>query len=50
MGSSSQDFAGALLIILKTNSSVTRSEVSNGFPAKDILCKMYQINQNRYIM
>ena len=47
MGSSSQDLVGALLIILKTNSSVTRLEVSKGFPAKDILCKMYQINQNR---
>ena len=35
LGSSSQDLAGALLIILKTNSSVTGSKVSKGFPAKE---------------
>ena len=35
MGSSSQDLADALLIIFKTNSSVTDSKVSKGFPAKD---------------
>ena len=35
VGSSSQDLAGALLII-KTNSSVTGSKVSQGFPAKDV--------------
>ena len=34
MGASSQDLAGALLIIFKTNSSVTGSKVSKGFPAK----------------
>ena len=36
MGSSSQDLAGALLIIFKTNSSVTGSKVSKGFPAKEV--------------
>ena len=38
MGSSSQDLAGALLIILKTNSSVTLtgSKVSKGFPVKEV--------------
>ena len=36
MGSSSQDLAGALLIIFKTNSSVTGSNVSKGFPAKEV--------------
>ena len=36
MGSSSQDLADALLIIFKTNSSVTGSKVSQGFPAKDV--------------
>ena len=36
MGSSSQDLAGALLIIFKTHSSVTDSKVSKGFPAKDV--------------
>ena len=35
MGSSSQDLAGALLVIFKTNSSVTGSKVSKGFPTKD---------------
>ena len=34
MGSSLQDLAGALLIIFKTNSSVTGSKVSKGFPTK----------------
>ena len=28
--------AGALLIIFKTNSSVTGSKVSQGFPAKEV--------------
>ena len=36
MGSSSQDLADALLIIFKTNSSVTDSKVSNGFPTKEV--------------
>ena len=36
MGSSSQDLAGALLIIFKTNSSVTGSKVSKEFPAKEV--------------
>ena len=37
MGSSSQDLAGALLIIFKTNSSVKRSKLaSKGFPAKEV--------------
>ena len=36
MGSSSQDLADALLIIFKTNSSVTDSKVSEGFPAKGV--------------
>ena len=36
MGSSSQDLADALLIIVKTNSSVTGSKVSKEFPAKDV--------------
>ena len=36
MGSSSQDLANALLIIFKTNSSLTDSKVSKGFPAKDL--------------
>ena len=35
MGSSLQDLAGALLIIFKTNSSVTGSNVSKEFPTKD---------------
>ena len=34
MGSSSQDLADALLIIFKTNSSVTDSKVSKGFQRK----------------
>ena len=36
MGSSSQDLADALLIIFKTNSSVSDSKVSKGFPAKEV--------------
>ena len=36
MGSSSEDLADALLIIFKTNSSVTGSKVSKGFPAKEV--------------
>ena len=36
IGSSSQDLADALLIIFKTNSSVTDSKVSKGFPVKDV--------------
>ena len=36
MGSSSQDLADAPLIILKTNSSVTDSKVSKGFPANEV--------------
>ena len=36
MGSSSQDLADALLIIFKTNSSVTDSKVSKGFPVKEV--------------
>ena len=36
MGSSSQDLAGALLIIFKTNSSLTGSNVSKLFPAKEV--------------
>ena len=36
MGSSSQALADALLIIFKTNSSVTDSKVSKGFPAKEV--------------
>ena len=36
MGSSSQDLADALLIIFKTNSSVTDSKVSKGSPAKEV--------------
>ena len=37
MGASSQDLAGALLIIFKTNSSGADSKVSKGFPAKEVL-------------
>ena len=36
MGSSSLDLADALLIIFQTNSSVTDSKVSKGFPAKEV--------------
>ena len=36
MGWSSEDFAGALLIIFKTNSSVTGSQYCEGFPAKGV--------------
>ena len=36
MGSSSQDLADELLTIFKTNSSVTDSKVSKGFPAKEV--------------
>ena len=36
MGSNSQDLADALLIIFKTNSSVTVSKVSKEFSAKEI--------------
>ena len=36
MGSSSHELAGALLIIFKTNSSVTGSNVSKGFPEKEV--------------
>ena len=36
MGSSLQDLAGALLIIFKTNLSVTGSKVSKGFQAKEV--------------
>ena len=36
MESSSQDLADALLIIFKTNSSVTGSKVGKGFPAKEV--------------
>ena len=36
MGSSSQDLADALLIILMTNSSVTDSKVSKGYPSKEV--------------
>ena len=37
MGSSSQDLAGALLIIFKANSSVTGTKFSKGFPVKEVL-------------
>ena len=33
---SSQDLVGSLLIIFKTNSSVTSSKVSKGFPVKEV--------------
>ena len=36
MGSSSQDLACAQLIIFKTNSSVTGSKVSKGFPTEEL--------------
>ena len=36
MESSSQDLAGALLMIFKTNSSVTGSKFNKGFPAKEV--------------
>ena len=36
MGSSSQDFAGVLLIIFKTKSSVTGSKVCKGSPVKEV--------------
>ena len=36
MGSSSQDFAGVLLIIFKTKSSVTGSKVYKGYPVKEV--------------
>ena len=36
MGSISQDLVGALLIISKTNSSVTGSKVSKGFSVKEV--------------
>ena len=36
MGSSSQGLADTLLIIFKTNSSVTGSKVSKGFPVKEV--------------
>ena len=35
-GSSSQDLVDALLIIFKTNLSVTGSKVSKGFPVKEV--------------
>ena len=35
MGSSSHDFAGVLLIIFKTKSSVTGSKVCKGYPVKE---------------
>ena len=35
-GTSSQELAGALLSNIKTNSSVTGSKVSKGFPAKEV--------------
>ena len=35
IGSSSQDFAGVLLIIFKTKSSVTGSKVCKGSPVKE---------------
>ena len=37
MGSSSHDLADALVIIFKTNSSVTDSKVSKGYPSKEVL-------------
>ena len=36
MASSSQDLAAALVMIFKTNSSVTGSKFSKGFPAKEV--------------
>ena len=36
MGSSSQDFAGVLLIIFKTKSSMTGSKVCKGSPVKEV--------------
>ena len=36
MGPSLQDLAGALLIIFKTNSSVTGPKVGKGFPTKEL--------------
>ena len=36
MGSSTQDLADTLLIIFKTNSLVTDSKVTKGFPAKEV--------------
>ena len=36
MGTSSQDLADTLLIIFKTNSSVTDSKDSKEFPAKEV--------------
>ena len=36
MESSSQDFAGLLLIIFKTKSSETESKVSEGSPVKEV--------------
>ena len=36
MGSSSQDLADTLLIIFKTNSLVTDSKDTKGFPAKEV--------------
>ena len=36
MGSSTQDLANALLIIFKTNSSLTDSKVSKEFPVKEV--------------
>ena len=45
MGSSSQDLADALLIIFKTNSSVTDSKVSKGFPAKEVSGKQLGLEE-----
>ena len=43
-GSSSQDLAGALLIFFKTNSSVTGSKFSMGFPRKRALSKLIALS------
>ena len=43
-GSSSQDLAGALLIIFKTNSSVTGSKISKGSPRKRALSELIALS------
>ena len=50
MGSSSQDLADALLIIFKTNSSVTDSKVSKGFPARGIRASSWVLGGKLFLM
>ena len=50
MRSSSQDLAGALSIIFKTNSSVTGSKVSKGFPAKELLGQAVGFGEGKFFL